>query len=88
MGGFDKDICFPYILVAQSKGEKVAYDASDLYLIIFRSLQKVSVHTYASHLADGKVLVTGITVPCDTGAHGIIRHVRKFFYSLSQPPPD
>lgn len=51
---------------------------------LFRSLQKVSVHTCAPHLADGRGIVTGITVPFDIGTHGIISHVRNFFYSPSQ----
>ncbi|OCH86588.1 DUF1620-domain-containing protein [Obba rivulosa] len=37
-------------------------------------LQKAYVHTFASHLAEGKGLETGYTFPFNTKDHGIIRH--------------
>ncbi|TBU24929.1 hypothetical protein BD311DRAFT_780673 [Dichomitus squalens] len=39
------------------------------------SLKTMSAHVFASHLAEGKGLVTGYTFPFKTGEHGIIRHV-------------
>ena len=38
----------------------------------------MSAHVFASHLAEGKGLVTGYTFPFKTGEHGIIKHVRLF----------
>ena len=38
--------------------------------------QQASAHVFASHLAEGKGLVTGFTFPFKTGEHGIISHVR------------
>ncbi|KAI0743061.1 hypothetical protein C8Q80DRAFT_1192304 [Daedaleopsis nitida] len=39
------------------------------------SLKQASAHIFASHLADGKGLVTGYTFPFRTVEHGIIQHV-------------
>lgn len=50
--------------------------AGPRWAFVLTHSQQASAHIFASHLAEGKGLVTGFTFPFKTAEHGIISHVR------------